>query len=270
MFFAPAVAHWWGFATHPSISERIRRVHPRFAREGYRGRRAALEPAPQVAVLDGLGNLVKVLNAPALSGAAGERLRTAAGAAELVLGLARDPEALPRAQRLPAIEVALPRLKALPQSERDRLIAEVERAVEADGRVRLSEFVLLTFVRQHLRAGAGRPVSAHYRRVSEVAEPARVVLSLLVHAGGRHAGYAKAIAALGIEGGAPLPRAELGYRRVGEALEVLRALAPLAKPRLLQACVDCASDDGTVDLAGAELLRAVAATLDCPLPPRLA
>ena len=64
MFFAPAVGNWFGFATHPPIDERIRRVHPRFQREDYRARRHGRQA--EVAVLDGAGNVVKnVRTAPA-------------------------------------------------------------------------------------------------------------------------------------------------------------------------------------------------------------
>jgi Zn-dependent protease with chaperone function len=64
MFFAPVVGNWFGFATHPPIDERIRRVHPRFLRDDYRVRRHGRRD--EVAVLDGAGNVVKtVRTAPA-------------------------------------------------------------------------------------------------------------------------------------------------------------------------------------------------------------
>jgi Zn-dependent protease with chaperone function len=58
MFFAPVVATWWKFPTHPPLEERIRRVHPRFQRADYRARRHG--PAPEYAVLDDAGNVVKM------------------------------------------------------------------------------------------------------------------------------------------------------------------------------------------------------------------
>jgi tellurite resistance protein len=64
-----------------------------------------------------------------------------------------------------------------------------------------------------------------------------------------------------------MPVTELSTARLGEALERLRHLQPFQKPRVLKACVEAAAADGTFRLAEAELVRAVAATLDCPLPP---
>ena len=50
-------------------------------------------------------------------------------------------------------------------------------------------------------------------------------------------------------------------------LAALRALAPLAKARLVQSLFAAATADGTIRLGEAELLRLVGAVLDCPLPP---
>ena len=44
-------------------------------------------------------------------------------------------------------------------------------------------------------------------------------------------------------------------------------LAPFAKPALLKACCETAGADGRFALAEVELVRMIAATLDCPLPP---
>jgi hypothetical protein len=68
----------------------------------------------------------------------------------------------------------------------------------------------------------------------------------------------------------PLARGELDTARVGASLERLRRLAPLAKPAVLKACFEAAAADGVFRLAEVELVRTVAATLDCPVPPVIA
>ena len=57
--------------------------------------------------------------------------------------------------------------------------------------------------------------------------------------------------------------------KIGAALERIRQLAPFAKPAVLKACVEAAAADGEVRPVEAELVRMVAATLDCPMPPLL-
>jgi Zn-dependent protease with chaperone function len=286
MFFAPAVAHWWGFPTHPPIAERIYRAHPRFMREDYRARRHGRRR--EVAVIDGGGNLVKhvrggdALQVLASVGQPGprhvdfgaqllarlpERLRQAlrnpaeAQLAMLALGgfadAAKDVEAyvapLSREHMLALAELAVPAIKSQSQKARNAFIADFAAHVEADRRVTLREFVLLTYLRQRLREGAGQPIPTRFRKIAEVDADLRLVLSLMAHAAGGGAG-----------GEAPRVAA------VGAALERLRHLAPLEKPRVLKACVEAATADGRISLTEGELLRMVAATLDCPVPPILA
>ena len=345
MFFAQAVTAWLGqaFATHPAIDARIRRVHPRFNQAEYRRSREGPHERSAISVLDGLGNVVKVIAADgseragaarggltaavavaavsdhvgqltrehldvavrmlaAMPAATRGRMETAAGAAQVMFALALERDATARATALavlaarrgdaevaeivkaageisgitralvmPLIELALPVLKAQPQAARDAFVADLTAVVEADRRVTLVEFVLLTYLHQHLRDGAGKPISTRYRTLHEVVEDARLVVSLVAHAarGESAAAFAQGAKWLDLAPEALVPLAEISIRSVGTALERLRVLAPLVKPRVLRACVDAAADGG-FKLAQAELLRAVAATLDCPVPPVLA
>jgi Zn-dependent protease with chaperone function/uncharacterized tellurite resistance protein B-like protein len=296
MFFAPAMVRWWSWPSHPPVEERIRRVHPRFMQEDYRRtRHAATYRDGRVAVLDGAGNVVKVMGGLGAVAALVEaprpehvdharkllerlpptlkmRLARPEAAVTAILELLAGHGELAgvgRHQALLLIELALPALKQLPQKQRDAFLAEVNRVVEADRKVTLAEFVQATLLRQHLRAGAGKPIPTKYRKVEEVAGDAQLVLSLIAHAsqGDAGAAHAKGKAVLGIELPGPTPVAELSTARLGEALERLRHLQPFQKPRVLKACLETAAADGKFRLAEAELVRAVAATLDCPLPP---
>jgi Zn-dependent protease with chaperone function len=183
-----------------------------------------------------------------------------------------DTSRLDRGYALPLLSLALPALKGLSQPRRDALVADVAKVVEADRKVTLAEFVLSTLLRQQLREGAGTPIPTRYRALAEVDGELRIVLSLVAHAAlaDTAAAYAKGAEYLSLNVREPVPPEELSTGRVGEALERLRVLAPLAKPRVIKACLEVASADGIITLAQAELTRMVAATLDCPLPPVLA
>jgi Zn-dependent protease with chaperone function/uncharacterized tellurite resistance protein B-like protein len=319
MFFLPAIARWWAWPTHPPIEERIRRAHPRFSREDYRRTRHAAQYRDSArAVLDGAGNVVKVVGG--LTGVVAlveapraehvdharkllerlpqklrERLGTPEGAEQAMLGMLLERDGLVRERQLALLgergaqaaaaqfeigplgraqallleELALPALKQLPQKRRDAFLASAQQLVEADRKLTLAELVQVTLLRQHLREGAGKPIPTRYRKVAEVANEAQVVLSLIaqVSQSDTVAAHAKGVAILGLALGAPLSVAELTGARVAEALERLRHLAPFEKPRLLKSCLEAAAADGRFRLAEVELVRAVAATLDCPLPP---
>jgi hypothetical protein len=138
--------------------------------------------------------------------------------------------------------------------------------------VTLNEFVLLTLLRQRLREGAGEPIAARYRKLGEIAEDARTLLSLVARVSGDASGKAFAAGARVLELGwdAPSEGEKLTSASVSASLERLRLLAPFAKPALLRACVETVMADGRLRVAEAELLRAIAATLDCPVPPLVA
>jgi Zn-dependent protease with chaperone function len=291
MFFAPAVVHWWTFPTHPPIERRIRLAHPRFDRAGYRERRHGTRR--EVAVIDGGGHVVKHVStgpadavvAPtpahvdyaaqllaALPGALREALHAPEGAREALLALVRDGAVagVPRHHMLTLAELALPALRSQPQKARDAFIAELAAAVQADRRVTLGEFVLFTFIKQRLREGAGQPIRTQFAKLEEVATDAHAVLSLVALASGDAAGaYARGNAIAGLAEAVPLGLDQLDTPRISAALERLRHLAPLRKPALLKACFEAAAADGELRLAEAELVRMVAATLDCPVPPLL-
>ncbi len=283
MFFALAVSRWWSFSTHPPIEERIRRVHPRFLRDDYRATRHGIRR--EVAVLDDAGNVVpKAIDFAArllaeLPPALREALRQPEGAQDAMFALAGQAnrlqpyvQSLARSHMLMLADLAVPAIKAQKQPERDRFLADLAAFVVSDRRVTLRELVLFTLLRQRLREGAGQPISTRFQKLEEVAADAHVVVSLVALAAGAEvqAAFEKGAAVLKLGWRSPLAAEQMTSATIGGALERLRHLAPFAKPGLLKACVQAAGADGVFRIAEAELIRMVAATLDCPLPPGFA
>ena len=58
--------------------------------------------------------------------------------------------------------------------------------------------------------------------------------------------------------------------QIDAALNRLAQAVPIIKKNLLEACVHVVGADGVILEAEAELLRAIADTLDCPMPPFIA
>ena len=197
--------------------------------------------------------------------------RRGAAAAEQAKALYVYVSILVREHMLTLADLAVPAIKEQKQKARDAFLADLAAVVEADRRVTLREFVLLTLLRQRLREGAGRPIAAQFRRVEEVAGDAHAVVSLVALAATDPTmAFQRGSTVLKLGWTAPTPRESLSTARVGEALERLRHLAPFQKPGVLKACVEAAAADGKVALAEGELVRMVAATLDCPVPPLIA
>ena len=75
------------------------------------------------------------------------------------------------------------------------------------------------------------------------------------------------IARLGLPEGTPMDKAPLDHQRLDASLQQLRQLKPQAKRDLLQACAAAILLDANVSPAELEVLRAIGAVLDCPIPP---
>ena len=66
-----------------------------------------------------------------------------------------------------------------------------------------------------------------------------------------------------------LPSEQAGLVQLDGALSVLAELTPQLKRRLLTACAEYISADREITIAEAELFRAIADTVGCPIPPLL-
>lgn len=172
--------------------------------------------------------------------------------------------------RLPVLELALPALRDVPQARRDQLLARVKLLIEADRRVTLFEFVLVTICRRHFAPPPRGVPPVKHRSAGAAADETAIVLSLLAHAGqaGRDA-FDRALATLGITGQRLREPAELKFPEVETALYELKLIAPLAKPALIKAGLALVMADDTISVAEGELMRAICAALDTPLPPVL-
>jgi hypothetical protein len=153
----------------------------------------------------------------------------------------------------------------------------LETVINADRRVSLHEFAVLTLVRSQV-APLGRPGAYGSRRIAELQPEIAVVLSLIAYAGVREDAAehrAEALAAA-MRAGAKemgLPEAPaagaLRLEVAAAALQALKDLAPMQKAILVKGLFAAVSADGTIRVVEAELMRLVGAVLDCPLPPLL-
>jgi Zn-dependent protease with chaperone function len=179
------------------------------------------------------------------------------------------------AHKLPVLQLALPALKALPQTALGSFAGTLDDLVQADGRVTTFEFALQRLV---LRALAmNRAPSAAVNQVysfQAVTNEISVVLSALAHASSDDAAEAARAFAEGasqlklVEGRISLlSEADSGLVQLDAALDKLAGASGPIKQRLLMAGAHVVSADGVLLTQEAELLRAVAASLDVPVPP---
>ena len=197
-----------------------------------------------------------------------ELLRSGGEDAGAVAKVAADVQALGKVARLPLISLATPVLKGMAPGDRAAFLAQLRQLIEADRRVTLEEFVLATMLEASLAERAGRAVPMKYRSLELLIAEFRQVLSLVAHAATGDS--ADAFAKGAKEAGLAMTLIDAGSVKIAavkEALVRLNQLALMQKPRVIKALTQCALADGKLSLAEAELLRAMCATLDSPMPP---
>ncbi len=177
---------------------------------------------------------------------------------------------------LPIVNLALGTLRHLTADQFDQFSQTLQWLVESDGKVELFEYVLQKIVLRHLapQFGQARPPTVQYYTLKPLVPDCAVVLSALANAGNSDdAEVQKAF-----NQGAPflrapdgdwglLPREQCGVTQIDTALNRLAQAVPIIKKNLIEACAHTVGADGVILESEAELLRAVADTLDCPMPP---
>ena len=205
----------------------------------------------------------------------GQRASTAVGAQ--TAALFPEVAAVARRARLPLVNVALGALRNLRADEFARFSATLQWLAGSDGRVELFEFVLQKIILRHLASkfGDARPPAVQFYTIKPLVPDCAVVLSALARAGSNDAGEIQKAFAAGapyVYAPADVPLDLLlseacGVKPLDAALNRLALALPVIKRNLIEASVHVAGADGVLLEAEAELLRAIADTLDCPMPP---
>jgi hypothetical protein len=201
--------------------------------------------------------------------------RTAPGIGEATAVLWPEVAPVAARARLPLANLALPALRHLRPDERQQLSDAVQWLIESDDKIEIFEFVLQKIVRRHLEPlGGPRSKSIEYHTLKPLLRDCDVVLSTLAYVGSSDAGEIETA----FQTGAPhlrakagglrlLPRKECGLEQLDAALDRLALAVPQIKKNLIEACVYVVGADGLLQEREAELLRAIAETLDCPISP---
>ena len=189
--------------------------------------------------------------------------------------LAPSLAALGLAHKLPLLQLALPALRLLPPTALEPFLATLDELVHIDGRVTAFEFALQKLLIRTLALGRtpGDAVVQIYS-FNAVVDEISIVLSAMAHTSDNHALAAAEAFAIGAAH-IKLIAHQLTLRDpvdcdVGPLDPALDTLATASLPirqRTILACAHIAGADGQIRIAEAELLRAIAATLDVPMPP---
>lgn len=174
--------------------------------------------------------------------------------------------------RLALINMSIPALKSLPWETRAEFLTVLEDLIKADKRYTIFEFAMLTILREHLAEDAGQDVKEKYFKFADVMDEIKLLLSVLARAGAASEEAAQTTYTNIMKQFTPQPgqisaAAECRLNAVTAALKKLNLLSHMLKQNVIESFTDCVIQDGKIMPAEAELLQAIAISLDCPMPP---
>ncbi len=302
LFFGNGLADPWldAFATHPPIDERLKAIDPDFQPPAWEEPAPATPPPIPGRSKDPLGALGGLL--AALPAFAHDSVRNLHGACAFVYALLLDERddlravqlqgfavedsllqetlalfarrnEIPLAQRLPLVDLVIPTLRHLSPEQYAVFSANVDHLVKSDQQIHLFEFALQKTLRRHLDlyfSHSTGPV-VKYRSVLPVLPEVSTLLSGLAYVGHGDAATRDAAFAAGTRElmvNQTLTREDgCELARIDAALDRIALTTPMVKRIILTACRQTVAHDGQVHPREYELLRAIADSLDCPLPP---
>lgn len=197
-----------------------------------------------------------------------------------VARLHREVRDLHSVIKLALVDMALPVLRKLSPGEYKRFRQIMDGLVASDRLVDLFEFTLQQVVGRHLDAcfHSPDPPRIRYRQIAELADSAAVLLSTLAvfsnpddsdavkrafRSGSRHFEEA------GSHALAFQTAEKCGLDDLRKAILQFERGTPILKRELLLACSKTVLSDGKISSREAELIRAIADAMGCPIPPFL-
>ncbi len=178
-------------------------------------------------------------------------------------------------QQLPLIDLCIPSLARMSREQYDTYMQAVVQLIRSDGQVNLFEWTVHEVLEKHLGERFDPEVThrSRPRTLKSRMESAAMVLATVCFTGSEDVGqrleaYEAGMNVLG--GSHSMPgESECTLRSLRQRLEKLQDLGFKDRKILLQACLASIDHDGKTTVEESLLLRGIADSLDCPMPPVL-
>jgi len=178
--------------------------------------------------------------------------------------------------KIPLVDLTFPALRRLSLQDYAAFMANIADLVAADQQVDLFEFALQKMLRRHLEPNF-KPVpqpEIRHHSINSLADACSTLLSAMAHAGqgperAAQVAFERGVKHLESDDASFrfLALAECTLTAIESALDQVAEATPQMKKLFLGACANAVAADGTVRPREFELLRAIADTINCPIPP---
>ena len=171
--------------------------------------------------------------------------------------------------RLPLLELSMPALKNLSPQQYQHFKTAMTGLIRADDQIDLIEWSFFRIIKHNLEQ---KKASNKLVDIEQLKNEVRLLLSVIANAGTESATAAEnafntSKLLVGFSDATLMNKSEYSIADLDLAITRLNCVKPLQKPKLLKAMSQCVLADGQVSVIEAELFRAIADALDCPVPP---
>jgi hypothetical protein len=184
---------------------------------------------------------------------------------------------LPGSQLLTLIDLSLPALRQLSPDQFQDFHRMIRILMEEDSSISLFEYALQKILFRHLDShfkGKVRQIKIEFHSLKQILPPTLTLLGALAYFDSGDTSETEACFQEGCrqlnltDTSFQLPEQEnCGLNQVDESLNLLQKATPGLKRNILYACATVVMFNSNISEEEAELLRAIADTLDCPIPP---
>lgn len=170
---------------------------------------------------------------------------------------------------LPVLELLIPTLKRMTETDQVILLDRLQQLIELDGRVDFTEWVTVSMIRLRLH-----PKNGGQQKLLNDLQKFKGALSILFSVfvnlsqdpAAAEATYRRTCAQLDLVPESVPSLEEIGFDRLDQALELLDSVSFMWRGVILQGCADIIQSDGEVGFREYEALRIIAECLESPLP----
>lgn len=178
--------------------------------------------------------------------------------------------------RLPLVSLTVTALRRLSAAQFAEFERNVQYIIQSDQQLELFEYALQKIVLRRLESNFVPPKRAivQYYVLKPLIPDCAVLLSALAYAGQSDPAqienaFRQGAMKLNVPDLSLCDQSDYNLQKIDAALDRLNLACMPVKNLVLNACAETVAADGVIQESEAELLRAIADTLDCPIPPFL-
>jgi Zn-dependent protease with chaperone function len=180
-------------------------------------------------------------------------------------------QGLPKRLALPLVELIIPLLKTLKETQQKTLLKQVLLMAKWNGELSIFDTALYSLIKMSFDKSEVRGNSHTIKKLKVVNTDVNLVLSALIHSSGDDSSVKQELhqRMTRILIKAPLdllPKGAVSSKALFVSLKKLKHLSPILKRSLMDVCGDIVLHDGIVEGREYETLRLVSLLLACPMP----